>query len=295
MKIKTLVTVSSSLVLSLLPQVASAVSPSTTINSINKYAYAANFGWIDFSGDFYNGAIIGQYVCSGYIYSANVGWIHLGNGAPANQIQYQNNSATDYGVNHDGLGNLRGYAYGANIGWINFENIGLPKFDLATGKLSGSIYSANCGWISLSNAVVFVQTGSMSQGTLAANGLPVAWLMSNFGTTAVDPLIDADGDGVSNLQEYLAGTNPNQSGNLLRITAYNFAPGGTSVSLTWASVPTRFYKIQKSTNLTAGSWTDSGLGMIPPTSLSTTAGFSDAGSPTHFYRVEAVLPLQPPN
>jgi hypothetical protein len=67
-------------------------------------------GWIGPAGlaNTANGAVIGAYVCSGYIYSANVGWINLGSGSPANGIQYQNDSATDFGVNQDGLGNLRG-------------------------------------------------------------------------------------------------------------------------------------------------------------------------------------------
>src|SRR6266704_1396218 len=91
--------------------------PATTINSANHYAGGANLGWTDWRADTANGAVIGEYVCSGYIYAANVGWIHLGSGAPANGIRYQNNSPSDYGVNHDGLGNLSGYAYGANIGW----------------------------------------------------------------------------------------------------------------------------------------------------------------------------------
>src|ERR1051325_3011593 len=91
----------------------------STINATNQFAYGANIGWLNWRGDTNNGAIIGEYVCSGCIYSANVGWINLGSGAPANGIRYQNNSGTDFGVNHDGLGNLRGYAYGPNIGWIN--------------------------------------------------------------------------------------------------------------------------------------------------------------------------------
>src|SRR5436309_3430076 len=111
-------------------------SASTSINAVNKFAYGAN-----------------------------IGWIHLGSNAPANGIQYQNNSAAEYGVNHDGLGNLRGFAYGANIGWINFESNGAPKVDLKTGNLSGSVYSANCGWISLSNAFAVVQTDNIPGGT----------------------------------------------------------------------------------------------------------------------------------
>src|SRR6059058_4371091 len=112
----------------------------TSINPTNKYAYGANVGWIDWRGDTNNGAVIGEYVCSGFIYSANVGWINLGSGSPANGIQYLNTAPGDFGVNQDGLGNLCGYAYGANIGWINFENLGAPKVDLATGKLSGYAY-----------------------------------------------------------------------------------------------------------------------------------------------------------
>ena len=135
------------------------VHAGTTIDPVNRYTYGANFGWMDWAGDTANGAVVGLQVCSGNIYSANVGWINLGSGTPANQIQYQNNSATDYGVNRDAAGNLRGYAYGANIGWINFEATGAPKMDLTTGNLSGYAYSANCGWISLSNATASVQSG----------------------------------------------------------------------------------------------------------------------------------------
>jgi hypothetical protein len=137
----------------------------TTITDTNHFAFAANVGWLEGRGDVANGAVIGEYVCSGYLYAANAGWIHLGGNAPANGIRYQNNSATDYGVNQDSLGNLRGYAYGANIGWVNFENAGAPKVDLATGKLSGCAYSANCGWISLSNAQAVVQTATITPGT----------------------------------------------------------------------------------------------------------------------------------
>src|ERR1044071_8703683 len=109
----------------------------TTIDAVHPYAYAANVGWLNARGDTNSGAVIGEYVCSGYLWSANLGWIDLGDGTPANGIRYQNNSAADFGVNHDGLGNLRGYAYSANVGWINFESTGAPRVDLHTGRLIG--------------------------------------------------------------------------------------------------------------------------------------------------------------
>ena len=40
----------------------------TTINTTNKLSYRANIGWMDWRGDTNSGAVIGEYVCSGYIY-----------------------------------------------------------------------------------------------------------------------------------------------------------------------------------------------------------------------------------
>jgi hypothetical protein len=267
----------------------------TTINSNNRFAYGANLGWIDWRGDTNNGAVIGDYVSSGYIYSANVGWINLGNNAPTNGIRYQNLSANDFGVNHDGFGNLRGYAYGANIGWIDFENNGAPTVDLKTGKLNGYVYSANCGWISLSNAFAYVQTDSISPGTDSnSDGLPDAWELTYFGTLGVSPGADADGDGMSNLQEYLAGTNPIDTFSNLRITAISTLSFGSTVNLTWTSVSNRCYYIQEKLNLTALSWFDSGLSAIPPDfGTTTTRTIVDTKAPSRFYRVEAFRPLTP--
>jgi hypothetical protein len=274
------------------PQPSTALA-ATTIDPANNYAYGANVGWIDWRGDTNSGAVIGEYVCSGYLYSANCGWINLGSGAPANGIQYQNNAAADFGVNQDGLGNLRGYAWGANIGWINFENTGAPKVDLVTGVITGYVWSANCGWISLSNVVAFVQTDTIAPGLDSnSDGIPDAWELLNFGTIDIDPNADPDHDGLSNREEYLGGTGPNNPLDYLRITSESFGPGGTTANLTWTSVLTRQYYILRTPNLES-PWTDSGLGLISPDGASTTRAFGDSAAPTRFYRVRAVRPLAP--
>jgi hypothetical protein len=265
----------------------------TTIDPLNKYGYGANIGWADWRGNTNNGAVIGDYVCSGFIYAANVGWINLGGGNPTNSIRYQNLSAGDFGVNQDGLGNLRGYAYGANIGWINFENSGAPKLDLKTGKFSGYVYSANCGWISLSNAAAFVQTDTLDPGPLSTNGLPIPWLLANFGTTNVDANADPDGDGMSNRQEYLAGTNPLDGNDKLQITAFAAQPGGAPATVTWQSTPTRCYLLQTTLDVASPNWLDSGLGLIAPDGALTTRIVSQATATKRFYRVQAVNPLAP--
>ena len=265
----------------------------TTIDAVNRYAYGANIGWTDWTGDSANGAVIGEYVCSGYIYSANAGWINLGSGAPANQIQYQNNSATDFGVNQDGLGNLTGYAWGANIGWIVFEQTyGQPRVDLRTGQLSGSVWSANCGWISLSNAVAYVQTDTIAQGALAPNGLPIAWLLLNFGTTNISASADPTGKGMTIAQDYLAGTDPNNSSDVLKITTYQrnvLAPAYNQ--LWWNAKATRFYAVQSNPDLAnSAGWLDYVTFSSPGVSAT---GFYDYTSTNQFYRIRAYRPLLP--
>jgi hypothetical protein len=274
------------------------VYATTTIDPVNKYAYGADIGWMDWSGgsgQTATGVVIGAYVCSGFIYSANVGWINLGSGSPTNGIYYQNLSANDFGVNQDGLGHLSGYAWGANIGWITFEQTyGMPKINMITGQMSGYVWSANCGWISLSNAVAYVQTDTISPGALAPDGLPIAWLLLNFGTTNVNANADPTGKGITIGQDYLAGTDPNNPNSILRITAESFSSGGTNAELTWNSVLTRYYYILKTPSLGSPVWTDSGLGLVSPSIGSTTsASFGDTNAPMRFYRVEAVRPLTP--
>jgi hypothetical protein len=266
----------------------------SSIDGTNRYAYGANIGWIDARADTTNGAVIGEYVCSGYLYSANVGWISLGNGAPTNGIQYQNLSGTDFGVNNDGLGNLRGYAYGANIGWVNFENIGAPKVDLLTGRFTGSIYSANAGWISLSNSVAYVQTDDIPDGTDSDHsGLADAWQYLYFGHLGVDPNADPDGDGMSNLEEYLAGTNPLNPNDSLSITSFSFTPGGTNINLTWMSKPSRLYFMQAGPGVEPlSAWFDKTPGVLG--NVGTTSGFfTDTNAPAQFYRIRARRALAP--
>jgi hypothetical protein len=157
--------------------------------------------------------------------------------------------------------------------------------------LSGYVWSANCGWISLSNAVAYVQTDTIFAGALDSNGLPIAWELQNFGRTGVDPDADPDGDGMSNKQEYLAGTDPNDANDNLRITAVThgtLAPAYTA--LQWTAKPTRFYAVQQRNALDAGSvWTD--LFLLPDAGAGN-AGFEDATN-QNFYRIRAFRPLMP--
>jgi hypothetical protein len=276
----------------------------TTINPVNKFAYGANIGWLNWQGDGANGAVIGAFACSGNVWGANVGWINLGSGAPANGVRYQNNNAVDFGVNHDGVGNLTGHAWGANIGWLTFTNrtdsgtpYDGPRVDLVTGKLSGFVWSANCGWISLSNQFAFVQTDSINYGPdTDGDGLPDAWELQHAPNLGVlNGSGDNDGDGLSNAEEFVADTDPLDPNSNLRITSIVKLDGSQPMTLTWLSRPTRQYLIRSNPNvIDPQPWAEIGIGLVTPDpGTSTTRDVTPVPDPTQFYVIEAVTPLGP--
>ena len=268
----------------------------TTINAVNRDAYGANLGWINFRGDVATGGAIGLYYSTGYVWSANAGWISLGSGAPTNGYGYANNSASDWGVNLVMPGGyLRGMAYGANIGWINFETNGNARVDLTTGALSGYAYGANIGWISLSNAQAFVQSDTLDWGPdTDGDGIPDAYEYASTGSlTNLTAGGDFDIDGAGDKEEFLADTDPLDGGSLLEVTALNRAV--TTNAVTWTVEPTRTYRLEQAGAATNGAvWSDSGLGVLPPGASPTLTGLvPDPAATTRFYRAKALVPLAP--
>lgn len=268
-------------------------SPTSTINTNNKWAWASNAGWIDCRTDPTNGAVIGEYVCSGYFYSGSLGWIHLGNGNPTNGIRYCNAATNDYGVNHDGKGNLRGYAWSGSVGWIAFENTGAPKVDLCTGILSGYAWGGSMGWINFSNEQAFSQSDTITGGSDNDNDdIPDVWELDHTGyTNVIGGTNDYDRDGVIDANEYVAGTNPTNENDFLRITAVS-VNNSTNAVLTWASQETRLYTIERITSLTSiTGWQEIEPNRLSPNSGTNTTKTVSGDATQRFYRVKAIRPL----
>jgi hypothetical protein len=236
------------------------------------------------------GATINQYYCSGFIYGSSVGWINLGSGTPANGLSYQNNSAKDFGVNVSPAGELSGFAYGANIGWINFAPAGNPRVDWTTGKFSGSAWSANAGWISLANDSNYLRIESLAAlPDTDSDGLPDAWEIHMAGNISLlSANADTDFDGQSDLQEYLAGTDPLDSNDFFGPVRIAITTTGTD--LEFPTTKNRVYRIEQHGPFGYANWIPAAT--APVIGDGTTATLHlDRSSVDLFYRVVVYPPL----
>jgi len=121
---------------------------------------------------------------------------------------------------------------------------------------------------------------------LDSDGLPDSWEITQFG--AIDdpdaqPHKDPDGDRMSNIHEFRAGTVPTDEASVLVVEGIEIA-GGTQPIIRWQSAVGKSYSVEKSTNLTVGdSWIPVGTGIQAATPQNVyTAAVMSAKS---FYRV----------
>lgn len=192
----------------------------SNIDPANKVAWGENIGWTNWhdagSPASTQGVRIGATFLSGFIWTENVGWINVGDGEPANGVEYANLTGTDFGVNRDsGTGELYGLAWGENIGWLTFDGGGLATppnparivNESGTCRLRGYIWGENIGWINLDDATRFAAAFGVCDpcdlpGDLEPDGdvdlTDLATLLGHFGTlsggTAADGDMDGDGD-----------------------------------------------------------------------------------------------------
>jgi len=124
------------------------------------------------------------------------------------------------------------------------------------------------------------------------DGIADAWERAYWGNlTTATAFSDFDGDGFSDFSEFLAGTDPTDATSLLIIeNLVPFAVQGQGALITWRSVPNRFYRLDRSTNLLL-----EGGGFMPVTSgvpgragaSTTTLTDPVPPPPPVFYRIHA--------
>lgn len=123
---------------------------------------------------------------------------------------------------------------------------------------------------------------------IAATYTPVeSWRLGNFGAVANAGIAadsaDPDGDTWTNMQEFIAGTDPNNPSSLLRID--QLKKSGNDMRVSFPTVSGRTYRVERTEKLANGSWTTV-LGGIPGTG--NVVQITDSGGGNHvtcFYRI----------
>ena len=116
------------------------------------------------------------------------------------------------------------------------------------------------------------------------DGMEDDWEVAQFGNLYRDGAGDQDGDGQTDLQEYLAGTSPTNDASILRVLTVT-PLGGGSTTVVWSAVVGRDYIVQFKDALDA-EWTNAS-GMIGADSTSMSFAHNSSSS-ERFYRVITV-------
>jgi glucose/arabinose dehydrogenase/sugar lactone lactonase YvrE len=168
---------------------------------------------------------------------------------------------------------IAGYASGSGM---------TAQFDSAAGicvDTNGNVYVADAN----NNRIRRISVDSDS------DGIPdfEETATSGFIVGLDDRTRDSDGDGQSNADEYIAGTNPLSAASRFKINDANRV--GNNLTLSWDACANRMYQLSASSNLI--SWNVvTNIPNASPGTLSITLTNTGASSVNQFYRLRAWIP-----
>jgi hypothetical protein len=184
------------------------------------------------------------------------------------------------------------------VSWPYLLGLSISSFEVyvdGSGTPTGVVSSNQWTYLTVPSSthafrVDYITTGGLRSPISAAasgttwsgnswGGIPIEWMAHYFGSDSTKwpaATADSDNDGVSNLQEFLAGTNPTNSASVLRQELITTQEG---LFLSWNTQPGLTYQVQATTNLTG--WVSFGRARFA-------AGTNDSvyvGSNPGYYRI----------
>ena len=117
------------------------------------------------------------------------------------------------------------------------------------------------------------------------DGLPDAWEVLYGTTTSLSPSEDPDGDGQSNRDEYVAGTNPSSGSNVIRLRVVSVSPA----TLEFNGKAGRSYTLERMVGASGSEWQE--VQVIGPVAADGVVQVTDAGAPVNrgIYRLQVYL------
>lgn len=154
----------------------------------------------------------------------------------------------------------------------------------ATGLASASTHSYRLAYV-VADGRRSPLSGSTTNTTYTGGatwgGIPQEWMMAYFGGDLFawpSPYVDSDGDGASNRDEFLAGTDPTNASSVLKVRLESTAQG---LFLNWNTQMGLMYQVQSAT-APGGGWSNLGG---PRFAAGTVDSLYVSGSGAGFYRI----------
>jgi uncharacterized protein (DUF1800 family) len=122
-------------------------------------------------------------------------------------------------------------------------------------------------------AVLLLPAAVRADIDLNSNGISDVWELLH--EDAVDPAGDADGDGQTNLQEFIFGTDPMSAAERFGTPTLAYNPATGQLDVSWPSAAGKRYQLQSCADLAAGEWANDGsavMGTGAPLSVSRAPG-----------------------
>lgn len=209
-------------------------------------------------------------------------WLNWGGGGKGfeSAAVYPANVWRHLAATYDGS-RLRLYVDGAQAGSRLYSGVTLTSdsplyFGKYRANADGSTGGYFDGWLDevrfynrVLTAADLAQLRASDDGMdLDGDGQGDAWeARYGFSAAANDGSGDADGDGMTNREEYLAGSHPLNPASNFHAPQLTEVPGLNVLNLTWHGSPARNYAVQTSPDLTTWQTLSTLPGLTGPTSL----------------------------